>query len=117
LRRLHSLAPELHEVDWPTKFRPSLPAKYDGSVNPVVSLHIYITAMGLAGRNEVIMANYFSIVLTRPARSCLMNLPQYSIPSWEELCCQFLPNFESSYKHPEVEANLHVVRQRPDETL
>jgi hypothetical protein len=63
------------------------------------------------------MANYFLISLTGSVRSWLMNLPQDSISSREELCRQFLANFESPYKRPNMEADLHIVRQRSDETL
>jgi hypothetical protein len=46
-----------------------------------------------------------------------MNLTNDSISSWEELCCQFLANFECSYKRPGVEADLHTMQQKPDKTL
>jgi hypothetical protein len=36
-------------VTWPSKFRPILPSKYDGSSDPVVFLHVYSTAMGCCG--------------------------------------------------------------------
>jgi hypothetical protein len=55
------------------------------------------------------MANYFPVALTGTARSWLMNLPQGSLTSWEELCHQFTANFESAYAHPSNEVNLHAM--------
>jgi hypothetical protein len=69
-----ALAPHLHMVVWPCKFRPSLPEKYDGTVNPAEFLQIYYTSILAARGNEAIMANYFPVALTGTARSWLMNL-------------------------------------------
>jgi hypothetical protein len=63
------------------------------------------------------MMNYFPVALTWSAWSWLMNLPQDSISSLEELCRQFLANFESSYPRPSMEVDLHIVGQRSDESL
>jgi hypothetical protein len=104
-----SLSPTLRKVTWPPRFHPHLPKKYDGSVNAVKFLRIYITAILSADSNEAVMANYFPVALTGSTWSWLMNLPCESIHSWAELCHQFLANFESSYKCPGVEAHLHVV--------
>jgi hypothetical protein len=54
-----ALSPHLHMVVWPPKFRPYLPKKYDGAVNPAEFLQIYCTSILAAGGNEAIMANYF----------------------------------------------------------
>ena len=105
-----ALAPALRMVAWPPKFRPHLPEKYDGSVNPAEFLQIYITAILAAGGNEAVMANYFHVALTGSARSWLMNLPHESIYSWGELCRQFMANFESSYSRPGVEVDLHAMQ-------
>jgi hypothetical protein len=103
-------------VVWPCKFRPHLPEKYDESVNPVEFLQIYITSIAVGG-NEVVMANYFLVVLTGTTRSWLMNLPQGSLFSWKELCCQFTANFESAYARPGNEVDLHAMQHRSGESL
>jgi hypothetical protein len=82
-----ALAPHLRIMVWPHKFRPHLLEKYDGMVNPVEFLQIYQTSILAAGENEVIMANYFPVALTRTARSWFMNLPEGTLDSWSELCC------------------------------
>jgi hypothetical protein len=62
------------------------------------------------------MANYFPVALTSTARSWLMNLPQGSLTSWEELCHQFTSNFESAYARPGNGVDLHAVQQCPGES-
>jgi hypothetical protein len=104
-------------VAWPSKFRPHLPEKYDGSTNTSEFLQVYITAITAAGGNDVIMASYFHVALTESARTWLMNLTLGSIQSWGELCVLFSANFTSAYQHHGVEAHLHAVRQQPGETL
>ena len=47
----------------------------------------------------------------------LMNLPERSIHSYEELCLQFVGNFKGSYEHHLTLHDLRAVRQRPNETL
>jgi hypothetical protein len=103
-----ALALHLRMVVWPRKFRPHLPEKYDGSVNPIKFLQIYTTSILATGGNEAAMANYFLVALTATARSCLMNLSPRSL-YWEELCHQFTANFESAYSRPGNEADLHTV--------
>jgi hypothetical protein len=62
-----ALAPHLCMMVWSHKFRPHLPEKYDGTVNPVEFLHIYSTSILAVGCDETIMANYFPVpLLGRP---------------------------------------------------
>jgi hypothetical protein len=108
-----ALADHLRAVAWPSKFRPHLPEKYDGSSNPSEFLQVYITAITAAGGNDAIMANYFHVALTGPARTWLMNLTPGSIRSWGELCVQFTANFASAYQHHGVEAREAATRRNP----
>jgi hypothetical protein len=55
------------------------------------------------------MVNYFLVALTGMAKSWLMNLPERTIDSWSELCCQFTVNFESAYARPGNETDLHAI--------
>jgi hypothetical protein len=93
-----ALADHLRAVAWPSKFRPPLPKKYDGSTNPSEFLQVYITAITAAGGNDAVMASYFHVALTGPARTWLMKLTLGSIRSWGELCAQFMANFASAYQ-------------------
>jgi hypothetical protein len=76
-----ALADHLRAVAWPSKFRPHLPEKYDGSTNPSEFLQVYITAITAAGGNDAVMVSYFHVALTGSARTWLMNLTPGSIQS------------------------------------
>jgi hypothetical protein len=104
-----ALAPQLRMLIWPHKFWPHVPEKYDGMVNPTEFLQIYSTSILATGGNEAIMANYFPVALTWTTRSWLMNLPEGTLDSWSELCCQFTTNFEKAYARPGNETNLHAI--------
>jgi hypothetical protein len=112
-----ALADHLRAATWPPKFRPHLPEKYDGTSNPSEFLQVYVTAITTAGGDTAVMATYFHVALTGPARTWLMNLTPGSVYSWEELCARFTANFASAYQQHGVEARLHAVRQEPGETL
>jgi hypothetical protein len=90
---------------------------YDRTSNPSEFLQVYVTAIMAAGGNTVVMATYFHVALSGPARTWLMNLTLGSVYSWEELCARFVANFASAYQQHGVEAHLHAVRQEPGETL
>jgi hypothetical protein len=55
------------------------------------------------------MANYFPVTLTRMVRSWLMNQPEGTLTSRQELCHQFMANFESAYSRLGNETDLHAV--------
>jgi hypothetical protein len=112
-----ALADHLRVASWPPKFRSQLPEKYDGTSNPSEFLHVYVTAITASGGDTVVMATYFHVALSGPARTWLMNLAPGSIYSWEELCARFIANFASAYQQHGVEAHLHAVRQELGETL
>jgi hypothetical protein len=74
-----ALADHLHAATWPSKFRPHLPEKYDGTSNPSEFLQVYVTAITAAGGDTVVMATYFHVALSGPAQTLLMNLTPGSI--------------------------------------
>jgi hypothetical protein len=76
-----ALADHLHATTWPPKFRPHLPEKYDGKSNPSEFLQVYVTTITAAGGDTAVMATYFHVALSRPARTWLMNLTPGSIYS------------------------------------
>jgi hypothetical protein len=112
-----ALADHLRATSWPPKFWPHLPEKYDGTSNPSEFLQVYVTAITATGGNTAMLATYFHVALSGPARTWLMNLAPGSIYTWEELCARFIANFASAYQQHGVEAHLHAVRQEPGETL
>jgi hypothetical protein len=109
-----ALADYLRAASWPSKFRPHLPEKYDGTTNLSEFLQVYVTAITTAGGNTAVMATYFHVALSGPARTWLMNLTSGLVYSWEELCARFVANFASAYQQHGVEAHerelgLHLV--------
>jgi hypothetical protein len=68
-----ALVDHLRAVVWPSKFRPHLPEKYDGTTNPSEFLQVYVTTITAASGNNAVMASYFHVALTGPARTWLMN--------------------------------------------
>jgi hypothetical protein len=112
-----ALVDHLRATNWPFKFRPHLPEKYDGTSNPSEFLQVYITAITAAGGDTAVMATYFHVALSGPARTWIMNLTSGSFYSWEELYARFIANFTNAYQQHGVETHLHAVRQEPRETL
>jgi hypothetical protein len=84
--------------------------KYDRSVNPTEFLQIYITSIVALGGNEAVIANYFPVALIGMALLWLINLPEASLNSWEELCHHFTANFEIAYSRPDNETDFHVMQ-------
>ncbi|XP_062195344.1 uncharacterized protein LOC133898689 [Phragmites australis] len=70
-----------------------------------------------AGGDGKAMANYFPTAQNGSPQSWLMNHPRGSVHSWEDLCDQFIANFQGTYARPGVEDDLYQVRQRQDESL
>jgi hypothetical protein len=64
-----ALADHLHAVSWPPKFQPYLPEKYDGTTNLSEFLQVYVTAITAAGGNTPVMATYFHVAFSGPART------------------------------------------------
>jgi hypothetical protein len=93
-----ALVDHLRPMTWPSKFRPHLPEKYDGTSNPSKFLQVYVTAITAAGGDTAVMATYFHVALSGSAWAWLMNLTPGSIYSWEELCVRFTANFASAYQ-------------------
>jgi hypothetical protein len=67
-----ALVDHLRAASWPSKFRPHLPEKYDGTSNPSEFLQVYVTTITAVGRNTVVMVTYFHVALSGPARTWLI---------------------------------------------
>jgi hypothetical protein len=76
-----ALAYHLRAATWPPKFRTHLTEKYDGTSNPSEFLQVYVTAITTTGGDTTVMATYFRVALSGPARTWLMNLTPGSIYS------------------------------------
>ena len=67
-------------------------------------------AIQAAGGDDKVMANWFSMPLKDSALSWLMNLPDDSIDSWEDLCRRFVANFKGTHERYLTYNDLRVVR-------
>jgi hypothetical protein len=107
----------LRDVKWPGKFKARHINKYDGSNILEEFMQVYhIVIKALGGDNQV-KANYLLTVLFGVARSWLINLPEGSIYTWDQLCTMFIENFQGAYEHPSAVGGLKTIKQKHDESL
>ena len=52
-----AFTPELRSVAWPGKFKPDLPPRYDGTLDPAEFLQLYELSIEAANNEEKVMAN------------------------------------------------------------
>jgi hypothetical protein len=88
-----ALAGPLREVRWPAKFKACHIDQYDDSNNPEEFIQVYQTVIEVAGGDDWVKANFMHTVLSGAARSWLINLPEESIHSWDQLCAMCIRNF------------------------
>ena len=62
---------ELRNVAWPSKFKPDLPPRYDGTADPTEFLQLYELGIEAANGDEKVMANWFPMALKDGARTWL----------------------------------------------
>jgi hypothetical protein len=86
-----ALVDHLCAPSWSSKFQSHLPEKYDGGTsNPSEFLQVYVTAITAAGGNTAVMATYFHVALSGPARTWLMNLaPRINLVLGRALCAVY----------------------------
>jgi hypothetical protein len=113
----HVLAGPLRDVQWPAKFKAGHIDQYDGTSNPEEFIQVYQTIIKAAGGDDRVKANFLHTALTGAARSCLINLPEASIQSWDQLCAMFVGNFQGTYERPSTTETLKTINQRHDESL
>ena len=88
-----AFTPELHNVIWPGMFKPDLPPCYDSIADPAEFLQLYELSIEAPSDDEKIMANWFPMALKDGAHSWLLNLPEWSVSSCEEMRSRFIANF------------------------
>ena len=84
------MAPALRQVQWPNKFKPEMPPRYNGTADPLAFLLAYEEAVIKAGGDDRVMANWFPMALTGVPRMWLLHLPTASVASSGELRGLFL---------------------------
>ena len=108
---------ELCNFIWPSKFKPDLPPRYDGTADPTEFLQLYEPSIKAASSNKKIMVNWFPMALKDGACSWLLDLPVGSVSSWEEMRSRFIANFQGTRDYPPTVGDLRRVKQQPGETL
>ena len=88
-----AFTPKLHSVVWPSKFKPDLLSRYDGTPDPTEFLQLYELSIEAANGDEKVMVNWFPMALKDGARLRLLNLPAGSISSRGKMRECFIANF------------------------
>jgi hypothetical protein len=91
--------------------------QYDGTSNPKEFIQVYQTVIEAVGGDDRVKANFLHTALTGAARSWLINLPEASIQSWDQMCAMFIGNFQGTYERPSTAETLKTIKQRHDESL
>jgi hypothetical protein len=113
----HALAGPLRQVWWPNKFKTGNIDRYDGSSNHEEFIQVYQTVIEPTGADDQVKANFLPTALTSASRSWLINLPEGSITSWDQLCTMFIGNFQGTYEHLFTAETLKTIKQKYDESL
>src|SRR4051812_47648353 len=112
-----ALTPELCGVAWSGKFKPDLPPRYDGTVDPAEFLQLYELCIEAANGDERVMANWFPMALKDGARTWLLNLAPGTISSWDEMRTRFIPNFQGTRARPPAMSDMRRIKQQQGETM
>ena len=80
-------------MQWPPKFKPEMPPRYDGAADPSAFLMAYEEAVLEAGGDDKVMANWLPMALAGAPSTWRLHLSESSIATWEELCDLFVTCF------------------------
>jgi hypothetical protein len=105
-----ALALSLRQVVWPDKFKVRHIDKYDDSSNPKEFIQVYHIVIEATGVDDRVKTNYLPMTLSDAARSWLINLPEGSIYTWNQLCAMFIKNFQGTYERPSSVETLKTIR-------
>jgi hypothetical protein len=64
-----------------------------------------------------VKANYLPTALSSVVRSWLINLPEGSVYTWDQLCAMFIRNFQGTYERPSTVETLKTIKQKHDESF
>jgi hypothetical protein len=112
-----ALVGPLREVRCPAKFKACHIDRYDGSSNPEEFIQVYQTVIEAIGGDDRVKENFLPTTLSGEARSWLINLPEGSIHSWDQLCAMFIGNFQGTYERPSTAETLKTIKQKHDGSL
>jgi hypothetical protein len=115
--RFRTLAEPLREVWWLAKFKAGHIDRYDDFSNPEEFIQVYQTVIEAAGGDDRVKTNFLPTTLSGAARSWLINLPEGSIYSWDQLCVMFIRNSQDTYDRPSTAETLKTIKQKHNESL
>jgi hypothetical protein len=78
---------------------------------------VYQTIIEATEGDDWVKANFLPTALTGATRSWLINLPDGSVTSCDQLCAMFIGNFQGTYECPSTAETLKTIRQKHDESL
>jgi hypothetical protein len=78
---------------------------------------VYQTIIEATEGDDWVKANFLPTALTGATRSWLINLPDGSVTSCDQLCAMFIGNFQGTYERPSTAKTLKTIRQKHDESL
>jgi hypothetical protein len=78
---------------------------------------VYQIVVEAVGGDDRVKANFLPTTLTDTSKSWLINLPEGSITSWDQLCAMFIENFQGTYERLSTVETLKTIRQKDDESL
>ena len=81
--------------------------QFDGKSDPVDHIFNFKQKMALETRNEAILYKVFSTTLFRPALAWFRRLPEKSMNSFEDLCTQFIKQYNSNRQQQKTMTDLH----------
>jgi len=105
------------DAEYPKDFKPANLQKYESKQDPVQWLHLYSTAINVAGGDTGTKVLYFPIVLKPAPLTWLESLKPESIHSWDDLKKVFVDNFQGSLHRVATRHTLAMCKQEPGETL
>ena len=90
--------------------------QFDGKSDPVDHIFNFQQKMALETRNEVILCKVFSTTLIGPTLAWLRQLTEKSVNNFEDLCTQFIKQYNSNRQQQKMMIDLHRLVQNEDET-
>jgi hypothetical protein len=82
-----------------------------------VFIQVYQTVIEAAGGDDRVKTNFLPTMLSGAARSWLINLPEGSIHSWDQLCAMFIGKLQDTYEHPSTAEMLKTIKQKHEGSL
>jgi len=94
--RIPALSRVFDNIEYPKDFKPTNIQKYDGKQDPAQWLHLYSTAVSVAGGDTNTKVLYFPMALEPAPLMWHESLACESIHSWDDLKKAFIDNFQGS---------------------